>query len=560
MRSRIPLLLIAGALAPSVLAQESAPPADKPASRQPPSSTALANLSVDAFNQGKFTTAVYLLKQAVAQDPKHTWAWNDLCRAYLTLDHLDAAIDACRQQIEVFDKSTKAYNNLGVALQRQQKIDEAVAAFRKQIELSPQDRYAHANLGRLYYLLQKYSEAADELEKAVEIEPQNPANQISLGGAYLGAGQTSKGLAILDKVVQENPGASTWNGVAYQLALQGAQLEKAQQYAESALSAEATVMRNIDIDHIAVTTLRHVVSVGNYWDTLGWIHFQRGNLDKAAKFTNAAWLLNQSGAAGGHLGRIYEKRGQQQEAIQAFAMALAARGPLPDTRGRLSALLGDESKVDPLVMRARSELIETRTVRAGKLLSDKSVAEFDIMLAPEPGIADVRFRGGDQRLRQFTKVLQTVVYPSIFPDSTLAKLLRRATLTCPGDSGECLLEFAPASAALTAGLNAAPVDTEIVDRVPASSSPSVIYKVEPEYSKEALKKKLQGTVVLRIEVDTNGRARNVRVVQSLGMGLDEEAIKAVQKWQFKPGEKDGHPVTVGATLQIQFRLRKDAPQ
>ena len=109
-------------------------------------------------------------------------------------------------------------------------------------------------------------------------------------------------------------------------------------------------------------------------------------------------------------------------------------------------------------------------------------------------------------------------------------------------------------------MNAAPVDTEIVDRVPASSSPSVIYKVEPEYSKEALKKKLQGTVVLRIEVDTSGRARNVRVVQSLGMGLDEEAIKAVQKWQFKPGEKDGHPVTVGATIQIQFRLRKDAPQ
>ena len=64
-------------------------------------------------------------------------------------------------------------------------------------------------------------------------------------------------------------------------------------------------------------------------------------------------------------------------------------------------------------------------------------------LAPEPGIADVRFRGGDQRLRQFTKVLQTVVYPSIFPDSTLAKLLRRATLTCPGNSGSACWNSLP---------------------------------------------------------------------------------------------------------------------
>ena len=43
------------------------------------------------------------------------------------------------------------------------------------------------------------------------------------------------------------------------------------------------------------------------------------------------------------------------------------------------------------------------------------------------------------------------------------------------------------------------------------------------------------------------------------MRLDEEAIKAVRKWQFKPGEKDGHPVTVAATIQIHFRLREDVP-
>jgi protein TonB len=86
------------------------------------------------------------------------------------------------------------------------------------------------------------------------------------------------------------------------------------------------------------------------------------------------------------------------------------------------------------------------------------------------------------------------------------------------------------------------------------SAPSLLYKVEPEYSEEARKAKYQGTVLLWIEVDASGKARNVRVVRSLGLGLDEKAIEAVGKWRFKPGYKDGKPVTVGATVEVNFRL------
>jgi predicted Zn-dependent protease len=44
---------------------------------------------------GSYTTAVYFLKQAVTSEPKHPWAWKELCQAYLELNRLDAAIDAC---------------------------------------------------------------------------------------------------------------------------------------------------------------------------------------------------------------------------------------------------------------------------------------------------------------------------------------------------------------------------------------------------------------------------------------------------------------------------------
>jgi periplasmic protein TonB len=86
------------------------------------------------------------------------------------------------------------------------------------------------------------------------------------------------------------------------------------------------------------------------------------------------------------------------------------------------------------------------------------------------------------------------------------------------------------------------------------TAPALLYRVEPEYSEEARKAKYQGIVVLYVEVDPNGRARNVRVLQSLGLGLDEKAIEAVRKWRFRPGYKDGRPVTVAATVEVHFRL------
>jgi len=87
-----------------------------------------------------------------------------------------------------------------------------------------------------------------------------------------------------------------------------------------------------------------------------------------------------------------------------------------------------------------------------------------------------------------------------------------------------------------------------------TTAPVVLYKKEPEYSEEARKAKYQGTVVLYIEVDPSGRAVNPRVVRSLGLGLDEKAMEAVRQWKFKPGYRDGKPVTVAATIEVNFRL------
>ena len=86
------------------------------------------------------------------------------------------------------------------------------------------------------------------------------------------------------------------------------------------------------------------------------------------------------------------------------------------------------------------------------------------------------------------------------------------------------------------------------------SAPVPIYKPEPEYSEDARAAKFQGTVMLAVVIGVDGKASSIIVVRSLGMGLDEKAIDAVQKWRFKPGFKDGKPVPVKANLEVNFRL------
>lgn len=84
--------------------------------------------------------------------------------------------------------------------------------------------------------------------------------------------------------------------------------------------------------------------------------------------------------------------------------------------------------------------------------------------------------------------------------------------------------------------------------------PKVLYKLEPEFSEDARRAKHQGVVRLMAVVGVDGMAREIRVVGSLGMGLDEKAMEAVQQWRFLPGTRNGKPVAVMAAIEVSFRL------
>jgi len=86
------------------------------------------------------------------------------------------------------------------------------------------------------------------------------------------------------------------------------------------------------------------------------------------------------------------------------------------------------------------------------------------------------------------------------------------------------------------------------------SAPQAISTPDPEYTQEARNAKTQGTCILWLIVDDQGRPRDIRVVHGLGMGLDAKAIEAVKQWRFEPAMKDGHPVNVQISVEVGFKL------
>jgi periplasmic protein TonB len=86
------------------------------------------------------------------------------------------------------------------------------------------------------------------------------------------------------------------------------------------------------------------------------------------------------------------------------------------------------------------------------------------------------------------------------------------------------------------------------------SAPQAISSPDPDYTEEARRAKTQGTCVLWLIVDAAGHPRDIKVVRGLGLGLDAKALEAVRQWRFQPALKDGKPVDVQISVEVEFHL------
>jgi tetratricopeptide (TPR) repeat protein len=393
-----------------------------------------------SFDRGNYKGALELYKKVLDSDPKHKTAWMDLGRTYMMLRQTGDAIVAFKKQVELNPYDEYGYSALGWAYTTERSYGEAAAAFSKAIEINPLSDYAHAALGSMYGESHQYLKAVGELEKAVALKPDDSPLEVSLGNAYLNLGQDEKALAAFDRATQLSPTPEVWNNIAYQLSLKQTHLDRAQQYAESAVTAVSNTLRNLSLEQLSEHDLQMVSELDANWDTLGWVYFARGDLEKAERYVNAAWQLGEHGEVGDHLAQIYEKRGRREDAVRTYAMALSGLRPALETKGRLARLAGGDAKVPDLVERNRLELKALRRVELERVASVDGSAEFFVIVSSAhraSRIEAAKFISGEEKLKPLGDSLAHTALDFAFPDGVPTRIVRRGVLSCAKQSRQC---------------------------------------------------------------------------------------------------------------------------
>lgn len=87
--------------------------------------------------------------------------------------------------------------------------------------------------------------------------------------------------------------------------------------------------------------------------------------------------------------------------------------------------------------------------------------------------------------------------------------------------------------------------------------PKLVSYTRPSYTDEGRQRGIEGVVTVQAEFDVEGSFKVLRVVKSLGHGLDENALAALQKWRFTPAYRDGKVVSVVTQIDVNFNLFDD---
>lgn len=402
-----------------------------------------------ASNNQNYGVAEQLLKRALEKEPKHKTLRRNLGFVLAQERKYPEAIAVLQEQTKINPFEDYAYNLLGRVYWQQQDYANAEQSFRKQLEVTPLNPTAHANLGQMLVEWRKYKEAVPELEQAISLAPEEELLYVSLGRAYLSLGEDEKSIKSFEEALKIDRSPLVLNDIAYYLAVQGVQLDKALGYAESAVTSMANSLRNVEASNLTLDDLRNVAALAAYWDTLGWVYYQKGDLDAAERYLKAAWLLQQHSEVGHHVGAVAEKRGNKPEAIRLYAQGAVADHVVPEPRESLLKLTSADA-IEKLLATAKGELPLYNKIDLSspslKLAPDAKApveAEFYLVFTPDASrnaqVADVKFIKGADSLKSMALELKKAKYNLVFPDASPTKIIRRGTLSCT-KSG-CTLTF-----------------------------------------------------------------------------------------------------------------------
>lgn len=393
-----------------------------------------------------YQKAAALSRELISLEPLYRGIRLTLGQSLLGLHQYNEAEAAVQEEMKLDPKSAFAYNLLGWIYQQHGRFEDAIAQYRKQIEITPDTFNPHANLGVLLASRKRCAEAMPELEKALSISPGQSRMVLAQGKCDIDLGNIAKGTSEMEQAADKSASSSSWNEAAYRLAEQNVELDTAERWSQKAIAIESVLLRDLSLDHATPTQMRLVNSMSNYWDTLGWIYFRMGKVERALGYADAAWRMHPTPTKGDHLGQIYEKLGRHEEAIRIYGMAVASadlskRGPsspedMAEARERLTQLAGQGADVAVLIEQGHAALEALNSISLENTSKHIGSAEFTLKIAGDR-VMDVRQIGGDASFISFADTLRKSPLAVLAPQESGLEILRRGTLSCKSDAGEC---------------------------------------------------------------------------------------------------------------------------
>jgi tetratricopeptide (TPR) repeat protein len=364
----------------------------------------------------------------------------------------DAEVDF-RKYLALAPDNRLAYLNMAWALYSEKKYTEEVVLLTKRIADAPNDGDANTRLGTAYLALHQPELALPVLKKGVSIYPRYEYAQFNLARAYLQLHQDDNAAVEYQRAIKLDDSSNTRNSAAYLLAEANTHLEIATAWSDRAIEAVGLELNQTKFP-LQAATMRRVSLLAAYWDTMGWIKFQQGNLEAAEKYVRAGVELADDSTILYHLGRIHEAQGRKADAIEAYAETLAS---VPTTREldddeieartRLGALLGDDSLVDDRVKQSRPKLKERRSFSIANPAGLEGIAQYTVIIGLGPKVIDLEVMNPDDSLAGLKDAISAATLPQSFPDETIQRIPRVGTLSCPRADLPCTFTLASAGVA-----------------------------------------------------------------------------------------------------------------
>lgn len=396
-----------------------------------------------------YANAVKIYQSALKIDAKYANAWRELGRSYMYIQDYPNAETAFLKYLALSPDDHLAYLNMAWVLYNEKKYSEEVDLLEKRIENAPGDGDARTRLGAAYLALHQPDRAVPHLERATQIFPKYQFAQFTLGRAYLETHQDFKAADAFQRAIDINPTDAALNSAAYTLAEHKSSLDIAKKWAAQAINEVEVEANQVTLRTQPSRLSTFAQRLSMYWDTFGWVMFQQGDYPTAEKYAFAAWQMRNDSTIGTHLAHIYAARGRREEAVEVYSEVihnLPAKHDMTndeqDAGKQLALLQGGDPLKENMVAAASDRFRTLRVVKIENAAQIQGIAQYQLLIGPQSRVIEMEVVGSDSGLGKTADAISSTPMPQSFPDTTIQKVPRIATLACLSSSEVCTLTLA----------------------------------------------------------------------------------------------------------------------